>query len=267
MIKPKIQNILISSASLIVGILLSLLPNDNWLSAAGVRFGHSLLIGGVLFIVAFIIGLVRNNKYETSIEQLFASETGTLIVEPWRIKKEGSRIIIRLDRPFYYFVILIVVLLGILLYYLLLPVDLAIRDSGIDLPITPAFILGVFTLFLALGVYFLISTLRRNERVIIQKNSPSILFLRKEGEERSGKSDLNDSIIIPMDNLKQSEINLDIYNQLLVPSDGIEGDDDFIERKTKSSGGKTLMIIQDRDEEFIKTLKKELLVFLGLINE
>lgn len=261
------QNILIAIGLVVGGILFSLISNSNWLLAAGIRFGHSLLISGALFTIALIIGLSRKNKYETSIEKLFASETGKFLAEPWKIKKEGSTIIITVDRPFYYFVILVVVFIGMLLYYLLLPIDLAIRGSGIDLPISPAFVLGAFTLLLALGIYILISIVRRNERVIIQKESSSILFLRKDAEESRSQNNLNDSIIVPRDNLKRCSVNLDIYNQLLVPSNGIEGDEDYIEKKTKSSGGKTLMIIQDRDEEFIKALKKELLLFLGLINE
>lgn len=264
MIKLTIKNGLIIITCFVVGMLFSLLPNSNWLFATGIRIGHSLLIVGILIISGVIIEIIRNKKYYTSIENLFSSETGKIIIEPWKIEKNNSKLIIGIDKVFHYAAIFALIIISILLSYLFLPLDLALRSSGFDFFISLAFILGICTFIIALIIYMIINTLRRNERIIIEKNSPNILFLRKDAKEPISQGNLDNYIIAPIENLKKLDIKIDEYYQLVIPSHDIKGDDEYIEKKTKMREDETLLIIQSAQKEFIKNLRKELLQFLNL---
>jgi hypothetical protein len=79
-------------------------------------------------------------------------------------------------------------------------------------------------------------------------------LLKKKRGGTNRKIDFKDSIIVPKD-LKRSEIKIYLYNQLVVASEEIEVDPDYIEKKPKSSWGKSLKIIQDRKEELMLPLR------------
>ena len=246
---------------ILVGIYLSSITYITPISLFAIRTGHGLLIAGITIILGKILGIYRKRKTFSSVELLLSGDFGEFYFPPWMIKKKKNAIFISTDVKSSISMIFGSVVACILVSYVFIPSFDDFINGIIEISFGTILMLlvSIYLLGLVFISFSLFSIIRRVIRVI-DRETHILRVFRSMKLDKNNQDDGKKELQIPISNLKNSEIEPRGYYQYLVPLDGAKGEQKLINHWIYNE---KYILIQSRDENFIKGLNSGIRKFLG----